>query len=335
MKALYTSLLVLLCWTSVQAQEPQEHEYVPMLREDLVWVGNPGLQKYYIVVEGDTVVDGTAFKKVFRRLSKDASLAIGELPEGLYHSGFVFDDIHPVGLLREEMGRVYRYISYDKKDRSWVMANFDYATDDNTYTYIDTSEHYEQLMYDFNDPNMYKDITFVRGKDVQIEGTPRRVYYRSERYMDDNDPIQVLNQWLMVEGLGMVMGWPRGNDLLSPRRRPVGLQIPLGAYYVRNNKGVVLAYNDLYGYYEDNQNWIWTYTGDPYDFSGDGKFDIEDLNAVINIMIGKQDDNMDKSADLTFEGTVDIEDLNLVINRMVSGVQPVKYSDLLKPKSEY
>ena len=32
---------------------------------------------------------------------------------------------------------------------------------------------------------------------------------------------------------------------------------------------------------------------------------------------------------------VDIEDLNLVINRLLSGVKPVKYSDLLKPSSEY
>ena len=34
------------------------------------------------------------------------------------------------------------------------------------------------------------------------------------------------------------------------------------------------------------------------------------------------------------KNVVDIEDLNLVINRMVSGVQPVKYSDLLKPMCE-
>ena len=42
----------------------------------------------------------------------------------------------------------------------------------------------------------------------------------------------------------------------------------------------------------------------------------------------RQDDDPNKTADLTLDNAVDIEDLNLVINRLVSGVKPVKYNDL-------
>ncbi len=51
------------------------------------------------------------------------------------------------------------------------------------------------------------------------------------------------------------------------------------------------------------------------DVSGDGQVDIADVNAIINIMLGKAEQTA--AADVTGEGTVDIADVNAVINIML------------------
>jgi len=51
------------------------------------------------------------------------------------------------------------------------------------------------------------------------------------------------------------------------------------------------------------------------DVNGDGKVDISDVNAVINIMLGKA--QMVDAADVTGDGNVDISDVNAVINIML------------------
>ena len=76
------------------------------------------------------------------------------------------------------------------------------------------------------------------------------------------------------------------------------------------------------------------YLNDPYDFDDDNNFDIADVNAMINIMLDKREDFYDKSADITFDQKVDIEDMNLVINRLLSGVKPVKRTELLQSEAE-
>ena len=47
----------------------------------------------------------------------------------------------------------------------------------------------------------------------------------------------------------------------------------------------------------------------------DGLVDIADVNAVVNIMLGKA--TQTAAADVTGEGTVDIADINAVINIML------------------
>lgn len=59
-------------------------------------------------------------------------------------------------------------------------------------------------------------------------------------------------------------------------------------------------------------------TSTPGDLNGDGKVDIADVNAVINIMLGKGD--MIPAADLNGDGKVDIADVNAVINIMLGKV---------------
>ena len=51
------------------------------------------------------------------------------------------------------------------------------------------------------------------------------------------------------------------------------------------------------------------------DVNGDGQVDISDVNAVINMMLGKVD-KVD-AADINGDGNIDISDVNSVINIML------------------
>lgn len=54
------------------------------------------------------------------------------------------------------------------------------------------------------------------------------------------------------------------------------------------------------------------------DINGDGQVDVADVNAAINVMLGKSQDPADVNAD----GVVDISDVNLIINIMLGKVVP-------------
>ena len=51
------------------------------------------------------------------------------------------------------------------------------------------------------------------------------------------------------------------------------------------------------------------------DVTGDGNVDIADVNAVINMMLGKA--TQTPAGDVTGDGTIDIADVNAVINIML------------------
>ncbi|MBR5727401.1 MAG: leucine-rich repeat protein [Muribaculaceae bacterium] len=53
----------------------------------------------------------------------------------------------------------------------------------------------------------------------------------------------------------------------------------------------------------------------PGDANGDGQVDISDVNAVINMMLGKTD--MVENCDMNGDGKIDISDVNAVINKML------------------
>lgn len=56
----------------------------------------------------------------------------------------------------------------------------------------------------------------------------------------------------------------------------------------------------------------------PGDVNGDGIVDVSDVNIVINVMLGKnQDPQVKLWADLNDDGTVDVSDVNAVINIML------------------
>ena len=58
----------------------------------------------------------------------------------------------------------------------------------------------------------------------------------------------------------------------------------------------------------------------PGDLNGDGQVDISDVNAVINMMLGKT--TQTEAGDVTGEGNVDISDVNAVINIMLGKTTP-------------
>ena len=54
------------------------------------------------------------------------------------------------------------------------------------------------------------------------------------------------------------------------------------------------------------------------DVTGDGSVDISDVNAVINIMLGKQQaSTFLGNADINGDGNIDISDVNAIINIML------------------
>ncbi|MBQ9216770.1 MAG: dockerin type I repeat-containing protein [Muribaculaceae bacterium] len=55
------------------------------------------------------------------------------------------------------------------------------------------------------------------------------------------------------------------------------------------------------------------------DVTGDGTIDISDVNAVINMMLGKAEQTA--ASDVTGDGSVDIADVNAVINIMLGKSQ--------------
>ena len=301
---------------------------LPMLREDLVWVSGADRMHYCITVEGDSVVNGFTYKKVFRRTPKGVSYHY-LLPEGCYLTGYYIDSVRPAALMREANGRVYRLRGEGGADL------YDLVVENLKYRLTRMEDMVEYVQYDFNNPDVYSSFGYrcidssYRMDDVVIEGTSRKVY--GETNLLDNENSFWHKNLLMIEGLGMLNGASHGLDMLSPcRQKLAGHQPLLSTYYVRNNKGVVLLYYDNFYTYDSRHGLeIIENGGDPYDFDRDGSFDIADVNRVINIMTDLQEDDWDKTADLTFDGAVDIEDLNLMINRLVSGVKPIKYSDIV------
>ena len=334
MKMVYTAMLVLLCWMGIYAQE---HEYVPMLREDLVWVGFcQSTVMYCIKVNGDTVVNGIAYKKCYR-YRQDAEYVQYTSTETSRYRGypwFFTDPYVPASCMREENGKVYRLCDKNVEYvSSFMIADENYTTP----RINETETHYEVLVYDFDQPNIYhfhEDETELHPSgEVMLDGQSRRVFTNSGFYGYGNR--------VLIEGFGMLGQGYRGSDMLEPSRykeavRPVFGSGDLDIWYVRNSSGDVLYHwGNLRGAQDENlDEGCARYHNDPYDFDDDNNFDIADVNAMINIMLDKREDFYDKSADITFDQKVDIEDMNLVINRLLSGVKPVKRTELLQSEAE-
>ena len=118
-----------------------------LLREDLVWVGGG----YRIQIDGDTIVDGVSYKKVYRLLDN------GAYDPNLVHRSIFASPYTPAACLRQASnGRIYRLCDYDRLSTdwdsfNWVSFNVEYSAVVNS-----TETHYEVVMYDFGQPDVYE-----------------------------------------------------------------------------------------------------------------------------------------------------------------------------------
>ena len=65
------------------------------------------------------------------------------------------------------------------------------------------------------------------------------------------------------------------------------------------------------------------------DVNGDGVADIDDLNAIINVMLHKNADaSIEVRADIDGNGMIDIDDLNVVINVMLGKAEQSKRASI-------
>ena len=293
-----------------------------LLREDLVWVNvampstpeqHPsGLVFYKVKVEGDTIVEGMTYKKVYRKVFKSTT-------DETWTDDFLYaPQSVPVACLREEGGCVYRLCDFDSDNL------FGYDRDDNSglyriypHTANAGDSHYEVIVYDINNPDVYYDNPdgstkfdrwFKQLDDVTVEGTPRKMYVSNLCY-------------LIIEGLGAISE-PAvdGYDMLCPGRGVISTSrhrgYTRGTYYIANRKGELLLYYSNNGFH-------------PYDLNGDKQFDIDDLNAAINdILSGDAHANRFYIADPSFDGVIDIDDINMLINQLLYESHSIKIDDI-------
>ncbi len=117
----------------------------------------------------------------------------------------------------------------------------------------------------------------------------------------DDELIQIGNaSWALVAGSEFIdagtvaAGFEMDTDLAG-NARIVGSAIDRGAYEYQGLQPIV-----------------------PGDVTGDGQVDIADVNAVINVMLGRAASQQEQAAsDITGNGQVDIADVNAVINIML------------------
>lgn len=132
--------------------------YMPMVREGVKWVYNdeyssynepdigPKVMRIYTLeIKGDTIIEGTAYKKCYRHSDINLNGKKGAL---------FCSDAAPTVCLREDKGVIYAiYVNVAE-----IMFDLDFELDDGYFGLIGKSKpvtnDQEHVLYDFNDPQM-------------------------------------------------------------------------------------------------------------------------------------------------------------------------------------
>ena len=201
----------------------------------------------------------------------------------------------------------------DAPDESWNTPNFD----DTQWNYLTmptasvghTGGPYTSLMYNshwYGEYNCY----WMRRPFHLDRVDPTATY--TLRYVHDD------NLWVYVNGQEVLHadGWsnlPNNGTWDTGHEETV---IPASAFRAGDNVLAIYIQQNWGGAYFDcelrAEN---TSTGVRGDVTGDGQVDIADVNAVINMMLGKASPTA--AGDVTGDGKVDIADVNAVINIML------------------
>ena len=268
-------------------------EYIPLLREGVKWVyietkygmyGDSGddyeIPRFYTIeMRGDTVIDGTTYKKCYRYSDVDWS-----------NEDVIFcSNSKPLALLREEGRALYAYNGDNFYFRiSQSLAEFPWW-----YEWSEDGEK-DLMLYKFDEDEYFK-----------FEGCIPFLNQNSEVYYYEEYGTE---RGVFVEGIGFdsdVYG-----DLLTPfYYGPFCLCIfysEAGLHHVEDAAGNIIYKGAAY---------TEPIAGD---LDGNGLVDVEDVNAAINIILKlKTIDDYTGNADLDGNGIVDVEDVNILINKIL------------------
>lgn len=303
MKKLYFLLLAWLCWNGMVTA--QECEYTPLVQEGVrwvylysdvtaddiydpvtdedypIWLGK-GDYAYFMEFRGDTIINGTAYKKLYSSLSRQ------------------FDEkkMRPVAYLREADKRVYG-IS-DPEGRYQYVPTHNMALPlGGMAVYGNNAPWEEYLLYDFGDIEAFarEALSYYYGEQITakpftttVNGEPRNAYTIS------------IGEWMsfnIVEGIGNEYG-----NLLSfgPDDVPTCIcPIPLG-----------LAQQE---YLDGNVTYRGKYFYGPY--QGGARIDVETVNHIINLILRYKIYSrhyLDDMSDLNGDYRIDVNDVNTAIN---------------------
>ena len=264
----------------------------PLLREGVKWVcfetkyaEDCGYYEecdlfYAIEVKGDSIVDGTTYKKCYR------------YPLSEWEKPFIKSSTkEPIALLREEGTKVYIISSkdnsfYEGQDYYWYPI------------WKNMLEGQDGILYDFSDSDHFDPLG-----ETEVEGRICKTYEFTGGYMEG----------VFVEGIGYDS--QEDGDLLLPGYLgpfTVGYTYScIGLHHVEDAAGNIIYKGANYGKYARR------------DMNGDRKLDVEDVNAVINLILETADPSQyETSGDANSDGKVDVEDVNAAINFILGVNKP-------------
>ncbi len=283
-------LMVLVCFITVQAQETDNQ---PLVREGVVWhyayhhfiiesVGSYATVQR-LQFKGDTIINGVDYKKCY-----------------FYDSDVLNENDEPLCCAREENGKVmFTAFRHEVTDTLCEQIPL----------YSVPGEHYEdngeKIVYDFSDMRSFVDSVNMLWPeaDAQIQSTsavivnglPAKCY---------NISVGGCYPCSFIEGVGsdgMNTGYLFAPFvMLSTGFGPW----PLGLVKLTDLDGNLLYKGACFDVLPSG------------DINDDGLVDISDVNAVINVMLGKGGITPNP-ADINLDGVVDIADVNAIINAML------------------
>ncbi|MBP3738694.1 MAG: hypothetical protein J6I72_06555 [Muribaculaceae bacterium] len=258
MKKIYTLMLALLCYSGMAMA--QDSDYLPLLREGVKWVY---AESYTDYAEDATMQDmNTETRNRLYTIEVKGDTIIDGIgykkvyrhSADLWNSDWFYDvpdcsGIQPVACLREEGRTVYARTLNDPTHEIGEWFN---------QLKSETSQGHEVILYDFQES---EEGLFKRYGTVQIGAETKDTYYSAE--------IGVV----IAEGLGVI--------------EPGGELVMID--YVECRTGYPNDFVRLHHVEDADGNII--YKGEAYtepargDLNGDGRVDVEDVNALINIIL--------------------------------------------------
>ena len=251
MKKMYLGLL-LLGITGVQAQE---HEYVPLLQDGRQWVYCytdylTGNDFYALYLNGDTLIAGETYNKCYYRSIVSENF------------GTRAQEKAPVAYVREEGKKVY---AIDNPDNILHSGLIPYIPNEN-YTMLDDGRLESRWIYDFD--NM-ENCAQADGEDY---------FTVSDIWVDGRNVAFFKNDWVnVIEGVG-ADGY---GVLISPVNGIPTCEVCVGTRglaFVQDKDGHIIYKGSSYTVYIESKL--------PGDVNGDGKVNVSDVTALINIILG-------------------------------------------------